>query len=227
METLGYMPYIQRGIRFSRVELRDIVIALVVLVIAFAMFQMGGLAGALELPRRNRWFLVQYAFLVAGLAVPLGFLLHELMHKVTAQRYGCWAEFRMFPQGLLLALVTSLIGWLFAAPGAVVISGMVNRKQHRNISAAGPGTNILIGAVCLAIGLIMGPSAAILMSAFSYQHLVWDVAGVNLGLAVFNMIPFGPLDGGKILATDRLLYVGMLAVSLGLLVYFFFVRGAF
>ncbi len=222
MAALGYQPYIKRGIRFSPVELRDIAIALVVLVFAFSLVSTGGLVGLLQ---THDWLRYEYSLLVAALAVPTGFLLHELMHKITAQRYGCWAEFRMYPSGLLLAIVTAIVGYLFAAPGAVVISGMVNRKQHRNISAAGPGTNIAIGAILLGVGMAMGVQTAVFLGGYRYSYLVLDVAGVNLGLATFNLIPFGPLDGRKVLATDRLLYLGMLAASIGLLLYYLVVRG--
>ncbi len=68
------------------------------------------------------------------------------------------------------------------------------------------------------MGLIVGPSSAAFMPPFRYGNLILDVAGVNLGLAFFNMLPIGPLDGTKILATDRVVYGLMLAASVGLLV---------
>ncbi|MDI6855821.1 MAG: site-2 protease family protein, partial [Candidatus Thermoplasmatota archaeon] len=87
-------------------------------------------------------------FPIALLAVATGFLLHELMHKLVAQKYGCWAEYRAFPFGLVLALLMSAAGFVFAAPGAVYIMGSITKKENGKISLAGPLINIVIGAVC-------------------------------------------------------------------------------
>ena len=47
-----------------------------------------------------------------------------MSHKIVAQRFGSWAEFRMSPIMLLLMLVLVYeFGILFAAPGAVMIYG--------------------------------------------------------------------------------------------------------
>ena len=77
-------------------------------------------------------------------------MLHELAHKFVAQKYGCVAEFRAFDQMLMLALgLAVLIGVIFAAPGAVMISGMVTRKENGYISVAGPLTNYILGVIFL------------------------------------------------------------------------------
>ena len=41
--------------------------------------------------------------------VGLGFILHELSHKFIAQRYGYWAEFRVWPSGLIMAVIFAVI----------------------------------------------------------------------------------------------------------------------
>ena len=62
-------------------------------------------------------------FIIAATTVGTGFLLHELMHKLVAQHYHCWAEFRADNMMLLFAVFSSFMGFLFAAPGAVMIYG--------------------------------------------------------------------------------------------------------
>ena len=47
---------------------------------------------------------------ISLVAVSTGFLMHELMHKFVAQRYGAWAEFRVFPLGLMMAILFSFFG---------------------------------------------------------------------------------------------------------------------
>jgi len=66
------------------------------------------------------------ALAIAAIGVGSGFLLHELAHKFTAQRYGFVADYEASPIGLLLAIGLSIFtngGFVFAAPGAVMIRG--------------------------------------------------------------------------------------------------------
>ena len=79
--------------------------------------------------------------------VSVCFLLHEMGHKYAAQRYGAWAEYRMFPMGLGLCLLMSFFGFLFAAPGAVMIAGYIDNKRNGVISMAGPIVNLVLGAL--------------------------------------------------------------------------------
>ena len=58
---------------------------------------------------------------IAVVSVATGFILHELAHRFVSRKFGCHAEFRLWNLGLLLAVFTSLMGFLFAAPGAVYI----------------------------------------------------------------------------------------------------------
>src|SRR5659263_781896 len=66
------------------------------------------------------------ALAIAAIGVGSGFLLHELAHKFTAQRYGFVADYEASTMGLLLAIGLSIFtggGFVFAAPGAVMIRG--------------------------------------------------------------------------------------------------------
>src|SRR5437016_12832702 len=92
----------------------------------------------------------------ALLAVGTGVGLHEIMHKVVAQRYGLWAEFRYNPRGLLFAFVlAAAIGFLYGAPGATWISGNVTREQNGRISAGGPLTNLAIATVLILVSFAL------------------------------------------------------------------------
>jgi len=187
-----YVPAGLGKIHFGRQEVLHIGIAVAVLTFAFAM-----VIGATPL-----WF----AFAISLVAVSTGFLLHELMHKFVAQRYGAWAEFRVFPLGLMMAILFSFFGFVFAAPGAVYIQGRLTPKQGGLISIAGPGTNLVIGGVTLFASLLFPVSSVI-------AGVLWIVAGVNIFLALFNMLPIPPLDGSKVLFWNKPIYVGTLALS--------------
>src|SRR3989344_8947872 len=123
----------------SRTEIIDIAKAWVVISAAFAIVL-----------TRDNLFSAQlfFNFLLSGLTVGIGFLFHELSHKVIAQRYGAIAEFRAFNPMLLLALAMSFFGFIFAAPGAVMIAGgHINIKRNGIISIAGPITNLILAVI--------------------------------------------------------------------------------
>ncbi len=179
-----YVP--SRGLRFSREEYKHLLLAMVVLTTAFTLM-LGG--------QRHLSSIGGY-LLIAVTAVFTGFLFHELMHKYFAQKYGAWAEFRSSKFGLLLALVTSLFGLLFAAPGAVYISGALGRKENGTVSLAGPMTNSAFSALFLIFALV-SQGSPFLFGYFAY------VSFLDAWLGLFNMIPVPPLDGSKVLMWSK------------------------
>lgn len=191
------------GIKTSNIELKDISKAWVVLGLAFALVY-GGINlidGTLE-KAFSPGFLI--LFLVSLATAGIGFLLHELGHKFTAQHYGCGAEFRAFDQMLWLALgLAALIGFIFAAPGAVMIAGRVTLRENGKISLAGPLVNFVLA---LAFG---GLSLVLPILSLGYF--------INTWLGLFNLIPFGNFDGRKILDWSRWVWGGMVVVGIGLL----------
>ena len=198
------MHYAQNQIKIGSIstserELKDILKAWAAISIAFAVI--------LSESVFSRNFYAK--FIIASLTVGTGFLLHELGHKVVAQRYGCFAEFRSFDNMLLLAIAMSFLGFIFAAPGAVVISGRVNKKRNGIISAAGPIVNLVLAAVFLIMILVPLPS---LFKSVSYYGFM-----INSWLALFNMIPFWLFDGHKILKWDKTAYGLILVIALALM----------
>lgn len=149
-------------------------------------------------------------FTIALLTVGLGFIVHELAHKFTAQKYGCQAEFRAWMWGLAMAIVFALISrghFIFAAPGATYITPIarpfgwgsrLSRKEEGLISLAGPMTNIALAVIFL---LLTGFGGFLEFSTLGY--------GVNLWLAAFNLLPFSPLDGQKVFTWNQLVWAGI------------------
>jgi Zn-dependent protease len=179
------------------VEIRDILIAWLALGFAFSLSLVS--RGSLFGGGFNVSFFLTY-FVIALVTVGPGFVFHELSHKFVAQRYGFWAEFRMWPMGLLLALLTSLLGVIFAAPGATYISGMnISEPENGKISLAGPAVNVGIGLLFLPLALFGGTGF--------YQELGFFGSYINFFLALFNLIPFGPLDGSKVLRWSTRIWV--------------------
>lgn len=194
-------------IKTSRIELIDITKAWIALSLAFTFIYTGAhIVGGSVSRILTTDFLTM--FIVSLFTAGLGFLLHELAHKFVAQHYGLAAEFRAFDQMLYLAMGLAIfIGFIFAAPGAVMISGLVTRKENGIISAAGPLTNFILGLVFLGL-------------AFSYSNsgIVFNVGKtgfiINMWLGLFNMIPFGNLDGLKIFDWSKLVWAAMVLFGL-------------
>ncbi|WP_226006388.1 metalloprotease [Natrinema salinisoli] len=171
-----------RNLTFSNTELRDLAIAWITLSVAFALLfapvHRGGDVGTFVT-------MVGLSFVTVG----VGFLLHEIAHKVVAIEHGQIAEFRADYQMLFLAIMGALVGFLFAAPGAVYHRGRVSQRENGLIALAGPVTNLLLALLFLPLMIAPGLLGEI------GQMGIW----INLFLAAFNMIPFGPLDGKSVL----------------------------
>ncbi|MBI5001114.1 MAG: hypothetical protein HZB92_06265 [Euryarchaeota archaeon] len=191
-----------RGVRFSGREIFQLLVSTLVLTVAFSISRMNGIFGTF-VSLDDLLFVLPIAFV----AVLTGYLLHELAHKLVAQGYGMRAEFRYWPFGLLFALLTSLMGFVFAAPGAVMIHGRTTLEKYGRISAAGPMVNLLIGAILTPM-IIMLPSP--------YAYVAFFVATINVFLAGFNLLPIPPLDGSKIFGWNKAVWAAMIASAAGL-----------
>lgn len=223
--------------RIGTSELIELLIAFVVLTVAFSFMFAGVRLFSLSFDN-----LTAEIFFIAAVGVGSGFLLHELAHKFTAMRYGYHAEFKTSPNGLLMTIGSSLLGFLFAAPGAVYISrplygsdgsaseisgnpaddeywdNLTSRRaddKDLKISIAGPVTNIVLAALFFA-AIKMGILSGLILEAAVYGIII------NLILAAFNMIPFGPLDGAKVFRSNSLIWVitGVPMILLGLVAMF-------
>jgi Zn-dependent protease len=154
-----------------------------------------------------------YLIPVTFIAVVLGFLLHELAHKFMAMRYGFWAEYRLWVQGLLFAVVTAIFGFLFIAPGAVYIHGdYISREQDGKISLVGPATNLILAGLFFLV-----------LYYFPADPLISLIGGlgfyINSFLAMINLIPISILDGAKIFRWNPFIWV-IMAVITGAMVFY-------
>ena len=184
----------------SRTELLDLIKAWLAISLAFAII-LGG-----------SFFSFDFVsiFMIASLTVGLGFVTHEMAHKVVAQHYGCQAEFRSWDKMLLLAIFMAILfKAIFVAPGAVFITGPVGKKRNGIISAAGAIANLIIAALFLSI--LLSPSLSMFYSIAGYGFMI------NTWLALFNMLPFWMFDGKKILNWNKAVYFTMVAVSIAFL----------
>ena len=193
-QTFRPAPILHTGSfwHFSQTELKDLAISLVAFSLGLAFVFNGGIIGGMLSLGPALLITIPLFFFLGLIAFGPAFIIHELAHKFVAKYYGCWAEFRADPQGLRTGVLIALfIGFLFMAPGAVMVAGNVNRRQNGMIALAGPLSNLVLWGIGL-------PFYAL----FAGDPYIGLVAGLwlsaNAILGAFNMLPFGPLDGRKI-----------------------------
>lgn len=121
------------------------------------------------------------AGIIATLAFFLSILMHEFGHALVARRYGVATE--------------SIDLWALGGV-ARLDRESPTPKADGLIAIAGPAVSLLIGAI--GIGLAF---------AFRSNGLIWNVfvwvGFINVVLAVFNMLPGSPLDGGRVVRAVR------------------------
>ncbi|MFB6284360.1 MAG: metalloprotease [Halobacteria archaeon] len=159
-------------------------------------------------------------FITSLVTAGLGFLLHELGHKVVAQRYGYWAEFRADYEMLAITVVSGAVGFLFAAPGAVMIQGRtaISARESGIISVAGPLVNLALFGIFAVIKFFGITSGGVMGSVLEFGLFI------NAFLAAFNMVPFGPLDGRKVIKWSKPVFVVVFGVGLALTGYVMFLQ---
>ncbi|MCF1505350.1 site-2 protease family protein [Afifella sp. H1R] len=139
--------------------------------IGFAHYQMGGAAAAID---GVLFILAIFACVVA----------HEFGHALTARRFGIKTpDITLLPIGGLARLERM----------------PENPREEILVALAGPAVNIVIAAVLiLALGGAVDTASLASLDNPQVSFLA-RLAGVNLFLALFNLIPAFPMDGGRVL----------------------------
>jgi len=193
---IGYGKY-----SFTFTEIRDLLISAIVLGFIFSF---------------RDWSFDNLLLSIAIVGPAL--ILHELAHKFMAQRYNLLAAYVIWPTGIILSLLITIMtngAVLFAALGAVMISSVYHTRvgyrfigltgeEMGKISWVGPMTNIGLAILCY----ILHPLNPVVFS---------QAAFINLIIAIFNCLPFPPLDGVKIFRWNIPMWLGTLIAAVVLM----------
>tara|TARA_B100000424_G_scaffold147285_1_gene112269 strand:+ start:113 stop:1033 length:921 start_codon:yes stop_codon:yes gene_type:complete len=213
-------PQLKQVWEFSTIEKENLTLATAAFTLALGFMAVRGVGGVSTLGFNTWAVTLLLSMPVLLLAVGPAFILHEIGHKIIAKKNGCWAEFRADPKGLQFGIILSFfLGFLFMAPGAVMVAGLVTRRENGHIAVAGPLTNLSLFIIGIPLWVLIlgltgafdstsipllenGSRAYLSDGSIIWQSMLID-AGVwwlsaNLILGLFNMFPFGPLDGVKV-----------------------------
>lgn len=190
-------------IKFTTSEVRDLIISFFIISLCFTIASVG---------RDTNGILNMLPIVMVG--VGAGFILHELGHKFVSMKYGYWAEFQMWPHGLIFALITSFFGFVFAAPGAVyTYANYMTDEINGKISIAGPIVNIILALIFLAGAVAIYPSAFYSENSLLIFLICSVGYSVNSFLALFNLLPIGNLDGSKVLTWNVGIWIVTIAIA--------------
>ena len=140
-------------------------------------------------------------------AVILALTVHELMHGVVAWKLGDPTAknagrltlnplAHLDPMGLI-CMVLFRFGWAKPVP----VDTRYFKKPRRDmalVAAAGPVSNLVFGFVCLFLYYLLAlyaPESAVTDAVITFTA---TLAVLNVGFAVFNLLPVPPLDGSRI-----------------------------
>ena len=190
--------------KFTSNEIRDLIISFFFISLSFTILYVGRNLNGI-------WFFLPMVMVGVG----LGFILHELGHKFASMRYGYWAEYKLWPVGLVIALISSFVGFVFAAPGAVYTYGnYIDYEKNGKISIAGPVVNIILALIFLAVATIIYPFLNPIDLTSQIIFLTCSLGfSINSYLAVFNMIPIWNLDGSKVLRWNGVIWFVTIAIA--------------
>jgi Zn-dependent protease len=180
--------------QFTNTEIKELCIAWIGVTAAFSFLFV-------------KQFSLTYAILGSFIGVGSAFVLHELAHKFVAQKYHCYATFKMNQLWIFIGIATAaLFSFVLMIPGAVHVRNIKHLSEHGKIAFAGPLTNLILALISAGI---------FLLHPFAIAKIGWVV---NAWLGVLNMIPVAGLDGQKIYSWNKPLFW-----SVGLALLFLFI----
>jgi Zn-dependent protease len=129
----------------------------------------------------------------------IALIVHDLGHRMIARKLEIDGQYRFWGLGSLTMLLTSwLFGMAFSQPGRYVFeSDDVDDRDMAFVTLSGPAVSVLFAILFLPFALIGGVAGQIAVAGFI----------MNLMTAVYNLMPFSPMDGKVIYEWSRLFWM--------------------
>ena len=193
---------IRRFYRWEKREKRDLLIT--ILLVAFMFGYNDGRESFVPIA----WF---GHFLLTLFFVSLTVLVFDGAMKVAALHQGYRAEYRMWPQGLAIGVIVTLITggkFYLILPGGLFLHHMmilrlgkfrygINTMAQGVIAAAGPVANLILATIALTFSAQLN----IMPELFNYMAMI------NLWFLIYQLLPIPKINGMHIFFMSRLAYV--------------------
>lgn len=198
----------------SHEELRDLILSIVALGFAFTLALFGG---------SNTFSYVLDPgfipnFLLVTVIVGLSIVAKEMAQKGTSRALESHATYHIWSPGVIIAILSSFLGIVFAAVGGMKLASEYTERAGRwqiNLSPKQMGIISSIGplmSLSIAMSLLM---LSPLSPTFGLErNLFFLSAEINALIALFSMVPFGPVDGNKVLRWSITIWLFIAVMSL-------------
>lgn len=137
---------------------------------------------AKQSPQLLSWVHWFFAVLTAAIFIS-SILFHEMAHSLVARRFGI--------------MVRGITLFFFGGVAQLDINkGFRHAKSEFLIAIAGPLSSVFLAGIFYVLAILVGFSSHFLGPLF-FLVFTW-LCYINIILAVFNMIPLFPMDGGRV-----------------------------
>ncbi len=203
-----YIDRVKNHFRFNLKELEALSIACLVAAFLFA-FDDG--APTFEL---SHWLGNYFLILILVILV---FFIHETAHKLWALSTGYRAEYKLWPYGIVIALIGAFLSqgkFFFLGLGGV---WLVEMGLHR-LGSFRHGLNLSLSTWAAFAGPLVNLLLALIFKPIYLATNAWAIGmfvKINLWYAVFSMIPVPPLDGSTGFFGARSTFMLLLGIVIG------------
>ena len=201
---------------FTTEEIRDIIISSVVLGFSFTLAFFGGSErfSFLFRPGFIAYFIPTTALVLVSLSAK------HVSQKNAGRAMESHVFYRLWTPGIILAILSSLLGFVIAAVGGIKVGTEYAERHGRwriNLTPKQMGILATLGPlvyISIALGFLM---LSPLSPMIGGQNLFITSSEINITLALFSMIPLRPLDGEKIARWNMVIWAFLLLMSFAVL----------
>lgn len=195
-------------------ELRDLIVSTIALGFAFTLAIFGG-SDKFSYVLEPRFI---SAFLLTTVIVGLSLVAKEMSQKGTARALESHATYEMWSPGIIISILSSFLGIVFAAVGGMRLASEYTERAGRwqiNLSPKQMGIIASIGPLMsLSIGMSLLMLSPVLPTFGLERNIYFIGAEINALIALFSMVPFGPVDGNKVLRWNITIWLFIAGMSL-------------